>query len=58
MGKTYKRNSDDFHKKFTYENRNKNSDCSDFDLIEDIQSFDYNERQNRHELHNDTKRRK
>lgn len=57
MGKTYKRNSDDFHKKFTYENRNKNSDCSDFDFIEDKQ-FDSNERQNKYDLHNDTRRRK
>lgn len=57
MGKTYKRNSDDFHKKFTYENRNKNSDYSDFDFIEDKQ-FDSNERQNKYDLHNDTRRRK
>lgn len=57
MGKTFKKNSEDYKKKSAYENRNKKSDYFDSNLIENNQ-FDINERQNTYDLYNDTRRRK
>lgn len=62
MGKTFRKNSDDFHKrKSAYENKNcgKKWDFFDPDLIEDVKStIDSNNRKsNNYELYNDCKRR-
>lgn len=62
MGKTFRRNSDDFHcRKSNDEYRNCNKKyqhCIDADMIEEVKrTIERNNKKETYELHNDKKRR-